>query len=109
MSQLIREALGTERRRVWSASEWLAMVPETYEPGMTVSLITRKHGVNPNQVVHCRKLEEIGALTARRRAAAFASQGVDAALIQTTEPAMVDDCTAVGMREPHSPREPRHD
>jgi Transposase len=39
------------------------MVRETYEPGMTVSLVARKHGVNPNQVFHWRKLERIGALT----------------------------------------------
>ena len=40
------------------------MVRETYEPGMTVSLVARKHGVNPNQVFHWRKLERVGALTA---------------------------------------------
>jgi transposase len=56
--------LGSERRRHWSASEKLSMVRETYEPGMTVSLVARKHGVNPNQVFHWRKLERIGALTA---------------------------------------------
>jgi transposase len=58
------EVLGSERRRRWSASEKLSMVRETYEPGMTVSLVARKHGVNPNQVFHWRKLERIGALTA---------------------------------------------
>jgi transposase len=58
------EVLGGERRRRWSAGEKLAMVRETYEPGMTVSLVARKHGVNPNQVFHWRKLERIGALTA---------------------------------------------
>ena len=31
---------------------------------MTVSLVARKHGINPNQVFHWRKLERIGALTA---------------------------------------------
>jgi len=58
------EVLDSERRRRWSAGEKLSMVRETYEPGMTVSLIARKHGVNPNQVFHWRKLERIGALTA---------------------------------------------
>ena len=37
---------------------------ETYQPGMTVSLVARKHGINPNQVFHWRKLERVGALTA---------------------------------------------
>jgi transposase len=58
------EVLGAERRRRWSVAEKLAMVRETYEPGMTVSLVARKHGVNPNQVFHWRKLERMGALTA---------------------------------------------
>jgi len=58
------EVLAPERRRGWAASEKLAMVRETYEPGMTVSLVARKHGVNPNQVFHWRKLERVGALTA---------------------------------------------
>ena len=58
------EVLAAERRRRWSASEKLAMVRETYEPGMTVSLVARRHGVNPNQVFHWRKLERVGALTA---------------------------------------------
>jgi transposase len=40
------------------------MVRETYEPGMTVSLVARQHGINPNQLFHRRKLERIGALTA---------------------------------------------
>ena len=58
------EVLGVERRRRWSAAEKLAMVRETYEPGMTVSLVARRHGINPNQLFHWRKLERIGALTA---------------------------------------------
>jgi transposase len=58
------EVLASERRRRWAASEKVAMVRETYEPGMTVSLVARRHGVNPNQVFHWRKLERIGALTA---------------------------------------------
>jgi transposase len=58
------EVLGAERRRRWMAVEKLAMVRETYEAGMTVSLVAREHGVNPNQVFHWRKLERIGALTA---------------------------------------------
>jgi transposase len=58
------EVLSAERRRRWAASEKLAMVRETYEPGMTVSLVARQHGINPNQLFHWRKLERVGALTA---------------------------------------------
>ena len=58
------EVLGAERRRRWSAAEKVGMVRETYEPGMTVSLVARRHGINPNQLFHWRKLERIGALIA---------------------------------------------
>lgn len=58
------EVLGAARRRRWAASEKLAMVRETYEPGMSVSLVARRHGVNANQLFQWRKLERIGALTA---------------------------------------------
>ena len=31
---------------------------------MTVSLVARRHGINPNQLFHWRKLERVGALIA---------------------------------------------
>ena len=40
------------------------MVRKTYEPGQSVSLVARRHGVNPNQLFQWRKLERDGALTA---------------------------------------------
>jgi transposase len=36
---------GPERRRRWAAAEKIAIVAETYEPGVTVSLVVRRHGV----------------------------------------------------------------
>ena len=53
-----------ERRRRWSAEEKAALVRETYEPGMNVSLVARKHGVGASQLFNWRKLEREGALTA---------------------------------------------
>jgi transposase len=58
------EVLGRERRRRWSASEKVAMVAETYEPGATVSLVARRNGIAPNQLFYWRKLASQGALTA---------------------------------------------
>lgn len=58
------EVVGAERRRRWTAAEKLAMVRETEEPGMSVSLVARRHGVNANQLFAWRKLERAGALTA---------------------------------------------
>ena len=39
-----------QRRRRWTAPEEVRMVEETFEPGMTVSLVARRHGVAPNQL-----------------------------------------------------------
>ena len=40
------------------------MVEETFEPGMTVSLVARRHGVAPNQLFTWRRLVAQGGLTA---------------------------------------------
>lgn len=53
-----------ERRRRWSTTEKAALVRETYEPGMNVSLVARKHGVSASLLFNWRKLEREGALTA---------------------------------------------
>jgi transposase len=58
---------GPERRRRWTAAEKVAIVNETYEPGVTVSLVARRHGMAPNQLFHWRKLATQGALTAAGR------------------------------------------
>ncbi|MFC0574609.1 IS3 family transposase [Paraburkholderia solisilvae] len=55
---------GPERRRRWSADEKLAMVRETFEPGKTVSMVARLHGINPNQLFQWRKLHQDGSLSA---------------------------------------------
>jgi transposase len=39
------------------------MVEETFEPGMTVSLVARRHGVAPNQLFTWRRLVAQGGLT----------------------------------------------
>jgi transposase len=53
-----------EKRRRWSAAEKAALVRETYEPGMSISLVARKHGVSASQLFNWRKLEREGALVA---------------------------------------------
>lgn len=63
--QEVMEVLtGPERRRRRSAEEKLAMVRESFEPGKTVSMVARQHGVNPNQLFHRRKLHQDGGLSA---------------------------------------------
>lgn len=55
---------GPERRRRWVPAEKLAMVAETHQPGVTLSLVARRHGVAPNQLFSWRRLAAQGALTA---------------------------------------------
>ncbi|MBU9313230.1 IS3-like element ISBcen6 family transposase [Burkholderia multivorans] len=55
---------GPERRRRWTAEQKLAMVRESFEPGKSVSMVARQHGVNPNQLFHWRKLYQDGSLSA---------------------------------------------
>lgn len=53
-----------QRRRRWSAQEKADLVRLTYEPGMSVSLVARQHGVAASQLFTWRKLDREGALTA---------------------------------------------
>src|SRR6516164_4858638 len=55
-----------QRRRRWSAEEKAAIVQETYAPGMSVSLVARRHGVAPNQLFRWRRLNAEGALASVR-------------------------------------------
>ncbi|WP_143531684.1 IS3 family transposase [Xaviernesmea oryzae] len=55
---------GPERRRRWSTAEKLAIIQETYEVDATVSIVARRHGIQPNQLFAWRKLASQGALTA---------------------------------------------
>lgn len=56
--------ISDEKRRRWSAAEKAALVRETYEPGMSVSLVARKHGISASQLFGWRKLEREGGLVA---------------------------------------------
>jgi transposase len=53
-----------ERRRRWAPAEKKLIVQETYEPGVTVSLVARRHGIPPSQLFYWRRRMEDGALTA---------------------------------------------
>jgi transposase len=53
-----------QRRRRWTPSGKVRMVEETFEPGTTVGLVARRHGVAPNQLFTWRRLVAQGSLTA---------------------------------------------
>src|SRR3954451_13471107 len=50
------------KRRHRSKRERRAVVEETLQPGASVAVIARRHGVNANQVFHWRKLYREGRL-----------------------------------------------
>ncbi len=52
-----------QRRRRWSVEEKKAIVDETYQPAMSVSIVARRHGIAPNQLFMWRRAMENGALT----------------------------------------------
>ena len=54
--------MGVQRRRRWTPEEKLAMVQETYEPGMPVLLVVRRHGIKLNELFQWCRLERDGAL-----------------------------------------------
>ena len=55
---------GVQRRRRWTPEEKIRIVEETYLPGMSVSLVARRHGIGGNQIFAWRRLMAQGALTA---------------------------------------------
>lgn len=61
--QRVEVITSVERRRRWAPAEKKAIVDETYQPGMSVSFVARKHGIPPSQVFYWRRRMEDGALT----------------------------------------------
>lgn len=62
------------KKRRWSPFEKHQIVQETYHPGVTVSYIARKHGIQPSQLFLWRKLAESGALTSMKKEEAVVPQ-----------------------------------
>ncbi|EIH0486159.1 IS3 family transposase [Escherichia coli] len=57
-------SLGPEKRRRRTTQEKIAIVQQSFEPGMTVSLVARQHGVAASQLFLWRKQYQEGSLTA---------------------------------------------
>jgi len=47
---------GSGRRREWSDERKAQIVAESYEPGVTVCAVARRHGLTPQQVFTWRRL-----------------------------------------------------
>ncbi|EHX49183.1 transposase family protein [Escherichia coli DEC12E] len=58
------DVLGPEKRRRRTTQEKIAIVQQSFGPGMTVSLVARQHGVAASQLFLWRKQYQEGSLTA---------------------------------------------
>ncbi|WES52281.1 IS3 family transposase (plasmid) [Escherichia coli] len=58
------DVLGPKKRRRRTTQEKIAIVQQSFEPGMTVSLVARQHGVAASQLFLWRKQYQEGSLTA---------------------------------------------
>jgi len=63
------------RYRRWPEAQKRQIVEETYEPGMSVSVVARRHDVNANQVFRWRQLLGTGG-GSKKAAAEFIPLGV---------------------------------
>jgi len=46
---------GVQRRRRWTPEEKIQIVEQTYVPGMSVSLVARRHGIGGNRLFTWRR------------------------------------------------------
>lgn len=62
--KMVEVLTGAERRRCRTPQEKIAIVQQTFEPGMTVSHFARLHDVNANQLFKWHQQFQEGSLTA---------------------------------------------
>lgn len=62
--ETIEVITSVQRRRRWTANEKARVVNETYQPGISVSEVARRHGISPSQLFQWRRLAAQGALSA---------------------------------------------
>lgn len=62
IKEQVHVVTSVERRRRWSIEEKHRIVQETYLPGMSLSLVARKYGINPSQLFTWRRQMEEGGL-----------------------------------------------
>jgi transposase len=83
---------GPERRREWSRRDKLAIVVESFAPGVNASEVARRHDINPQQLFGWRKAMRAEALALIENARhqeppAFAPLVIDAATTACAPPA----------------------
>ena len=54
----------SKKHRRWTAAEKHAIVMETSQPNMSVSLVARKYGITPSRLYYWRKCSQEGAIMA---------------------------------------------
>lgn len=87
----IEVILGTDRRREWSRRDKLAIVVESFAPGVNASEVARRNDINPQQLFGWRKAMRAEALASIENARhqepqAFAPLVIDATTTTCTSP-----------------------
>ena len=87
----------SRRRRSWSAEEKRQIVAETCEPGASVAVVARRHGMNANLLFTWRRAAEAAASRAggAERTVTF----VPATIVADPVPAIPPPLTAAGRME----------
>lgn len=87
---------GSGRRREWSDERKAEIVAESYEPGVTVSALARRHGLTAQQLFTCCRFsrKSLGAVAVARDIPMFA-------------PAVLDVSTPPAAKEPEPARASR--
>ncbi len=62
-SNITEVICSTQRRRRWTPFEKQQIVQETYQPGVSISFVARKHDIPPSQLFYWRRILENGAMT----------------------------------------------
>ena len=62
IKEKIEVVTSVERRRRWTSEEKRSIVQETYQPGMSVSIIARKYGIFLSQLFYWRRFMEDGGI-----------------------------------------------
>lgn len=85
-TETIETITRVQRRRHWSTAKKAALVCQTYEPGMSVSLKARQEGLASSLLFTLRRLEREGALVA---------VGAVEAVVPASEPAFAAPRSAI--------------
>jgi len=97
--QRFESMTGRERRRRWSLEEKLAIVAETWEPGVSVAEVARRHDLHANQIYGWRRLVCEGRLVAGCEEGLAPATVAPVAMVAESGPGEATSATSSGVIE----------